>query len=65
LFSTGNGVRMAFSPSTGTFHGFMTVPDSRHTVLFRGAVLQKVGFGYGFLLNAGQSSLVTLTPASR
>ena len=61
-FATGNGVRMTFSRSTGTFHGFVTVPGSGHTVLFRGAALQTVGSGYGFLLDAGQSSLVTLTP---
>jgi hypothetical protein len=65
LFAKGNGVRMVFSRSTGTFQGLVTVPGSGHTLLFRGAVLPQVGSGYGFLLDAGQSSLVTLTPSGQ
>ncbi len=62
---TANGVRLEISRSTGSFRGVVNLPGSDHTMTFRGAVLQNLAFGCGFLVNAGQSSLVTLTPAAQ
>jgi hypothetical protein len=57
-----NTLRLAFSPSAGTFSGSVTEPATGHAFPFSGVVLQKLNAGYGFLLGTNQSSRVSLAP---
>ena len=57
-----NRLAMTFAASKGTFSGSVTDPSTGRTRTFSGAVLQKQGAGYGFMLVTNQSSQVTLLP---
>jgi hypothetical protein len=59
----GSGTVMAtITRSNGTFSGTFTLPNTNTVVTFKGAVLQKQGWGAGFFKNAGQSGQVYLGP---
>ena len=57
-----NKFSMNFSLSKGTFKGKVTDPASGRSSSFSGAVLTKMGAGYGFLLGTNECSQVVLAP---
>ena len=56
------GFGMRFALGSGTYLGTVSEPVSGKTLPFRGAVLQKLNAGYGFLLGTDQSSGVVFSP---
>jgi hypothetical protein len=57
-----NHLAMTFVLSSGTYFGTVKDPSSGKTWPFRGAVLQKMNAGYGYLLGTNQSSAVVFEP---
>jgi hypothetical protein len=57
-----NRLTLAFSRATGGFRGNLRDPSSGKALPLSGAMFQKTGTGYGFLLGPSQSSSVLLTP---
>ena len=57
-----NLLTMSLVPGNGTFKGKVTNPDNGVAATFSGAVLPKLGAGYGFLLGTNQCSRVVLAP---
>ena len=51
---------MSISRLSGTFRGSTTDPSNGSSLSFRGAVLQKLNAGYGYLLGSGQNGEVIL-----
>jgi hypothetical protein len=60
--SGSNHLAMTFVLSAGTYYGTVKDPSSGKTWPFRGAVLQKMNAGYGYLLGTNQSSSVVFKP---
>jgi hypothetical protein len=60
--SGSNHLAMTFVLSAGTYYGTVKDPSSGKTWPFRGAVLQKMNAGYGYLLGTNQSSSVVFEP---
>jgi hypothetical protein len=54
---------MSVTPSGGLFTGKLYPPDTATAIRFKGALLQKSGFGSGFFLGTNQSGKVLLQPA--
>jgi List-Bact-rpt repeat protein/fibronectin type III domain protein len=59
---SGDRLTMSFSRSQGTFLGNTTDPSSGKSLSFKGAVLQKLNVGYGFLMGTNRSSRVVIGP---
>jgi hypothetical protein len=57
-----NKLTLALSQSTGRFSGRVTPPGARRSVVFKGALLQKQGYGGGFFLGTNQSGRVHFGP---
>ncbi|MEY2427276.1 MAG: hypothetical protein QOJ40_161, partial [Verrucomicrobiota bacterium] len=57
-----NRFALSFSLATGTFAGRATDPANDESFSFKGAVMQKLNGGYGFLLQTNRSSRVTIAP---
>ncbi len=57
-----NKLTLTISSGTGRFNGSVVVPDTRKTIQFNGAVLQKQNRGAGFFLGTNQSGRVILVP---
>ena len=55
-----NRLALTFSPATGTFTGSTADPNSGILFPFKGALLEKMGLGCGFLLGTNQSSRVII-----
>jgi hypothetical protein len=63
VFNTSsNALSMKFSLGNGTFKGKVKDPVSGRTSSFRGAILQKMGAGYGYLPGTNLCSRVILAP---
>lgn len=60
IVKTTNSLHLSFRASTGLFSGSVKDPTTEKSFPFGGAVFQKTQTGYGFLLDAGQSSFVGL-----
>ena len=57
-----NRLTLKFSASSGLFNGSVVNPVNQAVLKFKGAVLQKLDSGYGFLLLTNQSSKVVIQP---
>ena len=55
-----NKLTLGFAPATGLFTGSVTPPSLIRAYSFRGAVLQKVNAGYGYLIGTNQTSSVLI-----
>jgi len=55
-----NALTLNISSTLGSFTGQVTEPGNGVVHTFGGVVLQKQNAGYGFLMGANASSLVTL-----
>ena len=61
-FSPPNKLTLKAVSATGLFTGTVVPPDGTKPMPFKGALLQRQGYGGGFFLNAGQSGRVWLGP---
>jgi hypothetical protein len=57
-----NRLTLKFAVANGTFTGSVTDPSNNKSMAFKGAVLQKLNAGYGFLLGTNRSSEVLIMP---
>jgi glucose/arabinose dehydrogenase len=57
-----NKLTLTLSQSTGRFSGRVTPPGARTSAAFKGALLQKQGYGGGFFLGTNQSGRVHFGP---
>ena len=57
-----NKLRLTLSQRTGQFSGIFTPPGKKRPVPFKGAILQKQGYGGGFFLGTNESGRVYFSP---
>jgi glucose/arabinose dehydrogenase len=57
-----NKLKLALKQSSGRFSGKVTPPATRKAVVFKGALLQKHGYGGGHFLGTNQSGRIHLGP---
>ena len=57
-----NKLKLTLTQKTGQFTGSVTPPGTRKAVPFKGAILQKQGYGGGFFLGTNQSGRVYFSP---
>jgi len=57
-----NKLTLAFSPTTGFFHGAVLPPDARRATAFSGVVVQKQNTGNGYFLGGAQTGYVFIGP---
>jgi glucose/arabinose dehydrogenase len=57
-----NKLRLTLSQRTGQFSGSITPPGKKRSVSFKGAILQKQGYGGGFFLGTNESGRVYFSP---
>jgi len=57
-----NKLKLTLTHKTGQFTGSVTPPGMRKAVPFKGAILQKQGYGGGFFLGTNQSGRVYFSP---
>jgi len=60
--SLSNKLNLTVAVSNGTFFGSVRVPGTMRTNIFKGALLQDLGVGYGYFLGTNQSGGVFLGP---
>jgi plastocyanin len=58
----GRKLNVTFVPSTGTFRGRVTNPDTQKPVSFNGVVLEGLNLATGYFLGTNQTGKVTLAP---
>jgi hypothetical protein len=57
-----NKLKLNITAGNGVFSGSMTPSGTGRGIVFKGALLQNAGVGYGFFLGTNQSGLVYLGP---
>jgi glucose/arabinose dehydrogenase len=57
-----NKLALKLTQKSGAFTGKLTLPGARKATAFKGAILQKHGYGGGFFLGTNQSGRVELRP---
>jgi glucose/arabinose dehydrogenase len=57
-----NKLKLTLTQKTGQFTGSVTPPGTKKAITFKGAILQKQGYGGGYLLGTNQSSRVYFGP---
>jgi hypothetical protein len=57
-----NKLKLTLTQKTGRFTGSVTPPGTKRSVSFKGAILQKQGYGGGFFLGTNESGRVYFSP---